>query len=210
MSNQDYPRPALTVDLAVLRFHGGYLEILLIRRDRPPFEGAWALPGGFVDQDEPPPDAARRELLEETRLGVDEVHPLGAFGGPGRDPRGWVVSAAYLALAGEGAFAEAGDDAREVGWFKLKALPPLAFDHDQIIQAATARLRGLTQESTAPLAMLPPKFRTAQARHLYSQIWDRPLKPGQFKAWLRRREAAERVGPARFKRAATLRPDWWR
>lgn len=210
MTEKEYPRPSLTVDVAVFRFHGGHLQLLLIRRDRAPFEGAWALPGGFVDKDEPPPDAARRELLEETQLPIGELHAVGAFGGPDRDPRGWVVSAAYLGFVQPDAFAAAGDDAREVAWFKVTELPTLAFDHEEVIAAAMERLQGLTQTGTAPFTLLPEKFRTAQARHLYSQIWSCSIKPGQFKAWLRRRGATERVGPARFKRREALRPDWWR
>ncbi|MCA9547529.1 MAG: hypothetical protein KC613_24160, partial [Myxococcales bacterium] len=89
-------------------------------------------------------------------------------------------------------------------------LPPLAFDHGQIIEAARARLRELVHSGTEPLRLLAAPFRTQQARHLYSQILGEPIAPRPFKAWLRRREAVQRVGPARFERAPALRGDWLR
>lgn len=206
----EFPRPSLTVDVAVYRWRGGHLQVLLIERKHDPFEGRWALPGGFVDQDEPPRAAARRELVEETGVEVDALVPVEVFGGPDRDPRGWVVSAAYLALAPPSIEAIAGDDARTVGWFGVDELPEMAFDHAAILAAARTRLQQLTQHGTLPLALLPPTFRTQMARHLYSQILGRPVKPSAFKAWLRRREAVERVGPARFKRRDALHDDWLR
>lgn len=210
MPQDEYPRPSLTTDVVLFRYHGGWLEILLIERRHAPFADTWALPGGFVDPGETPMAGAARELQEET--GVEDIPlvDLAVFGTPGRDPRGWVVSAAFLGLAPPGCTARAGDDARAARWFRVGELPPLAFDHGDIITAARARLRELTQVGTAPLALLPASFRTQQARHLYSQIWDQPLRPGEFKAWLRRREAVERVGPARFRRLPALHPDWRR
>jgi 8-oxo-dGTP diphosphatase len=208
--NDAYPKPSLTVDVVLLRWHGGRLECLLIQRGHPPFEGHWALPGGFVDANEAPRDAALRELVEETHVGAVPLFELGAFGAPGRDPRGWVVSAAYLGLAPPDVFAKAGDDAREVRWAPLSDLPPMAFDHGEIITAARRCLAGLTQTSTDPLRLLPSAFRTKQARHLYSQILGVPVAPRPFKAWLRRRAVVDRVGPARFARRLSLRPDWLR
>ncbi|MCA9525247.1 MAG: NUDIX hydrolase, partial [Myxococcales bacterium] len=132
------------------------------------------------------------------------------FGAPERDPRGWVVSAAYLGLAPGETRAIAGDDARTVGWHRVDALPALAFDHADILAAARQRLRELTQTSTLPLQLLPTPLRTRQARFLYSQILGEAIKPTAFKAWLRRREAVERVGPAKFAPRPALHPDWLR
>lgn len=139
----DYPRPMVAADVVVLRRRAGReeappgrgaappaREVLLIRRGREPFKGAWALPGGFVEMDEDLPDAARRELLEETGLEAAELRELGAWGRPGRDPRGRVISVVYvteLPPAGEGAEGSApaaGDDAADAAWFDLDALPP--------------------------------------------------------------------------------------
>lgn len=210
MPSYEHPRPALTCDVVLLRWHGGWLQALLIERDREPFAGRFALPGGFVDAGESPREGALRELKEET--GVDPV-PLievGVFGAPGRDPRGWVVSSAFVGLAPPDVRAEAGDDARALGWHRIAELPPLAFDHAQIVERAITVLRDRIQLDTAVLSLLPAPFRIKQARHLYSQIWGAPLPPSTLKAWLRRRGAVERTGPARFRAAEALRPDWRR
>jgi 8-oxo-dGTP diphosphatase len=212
MHTYDYPRPALTADVVALRFHANTLECLLIERARPPFEGSWALPGGFVDAGESPRAAAARELVEETAvaLSAEELIEVGAFGDPGRDPRGWVVSVAWAALLPCDAAASAGDDARVARWWPLAALPPLAFDHATIISRAIERLRALTEGSTAPLALLPVPFRHRHARYLYSQIWGEELPPRALKAWLRRVEALERVAPSLYTRRPTARHPWER
>jgi len=137
----DHPRPALTVDAVVLRtageVPGRHQEILLIQRRNHPFAGEWALPGGFVDQGESPEEAARRELYEETGLSADKLTQIGAFGDPGRDPRGWVVSVAYFVRLGNAAgVAVAGDDASRAQWWPANRLPSLAFDHAKIVEMA--------------------------------------------------------------------------
>ena len=205
---ESYPRPSLTVDVAVLRYRNGHLEILLIERAHPPFEGRWALPGGFVDEGEEPSEAAARELLEETSVSGMSMFQVGTYGAVDRDPRGWVVSVAFLALAQSHCEAQAGDDARHATWHRLNALPPMAFDHDEIIQDARTVLASRAQVDTSPLKLLPPTFRSRQARELYGQILDQKISPSAFKAWLRRRGAVERVGPARFKRSERLNDNW--
>lgn len=133
----DYPMPCVTVDMVVLRPKDENFEVLLIKRGRDPFKGMWALPGGHVDENEDLPVAARRELLEETGLEVEKVVQIGAFGKPGRDPRGWYVSVAYAAYTeGDGGSIHPGDDAAEAEWFHVDHLPPLAFDHKDIINRA--------------------------------------------------------------------------
>ena len=132
----DYPRPALTVDLVVLT-REVRPRVLLVRRKSPPFAGKWALPGGFVDENETLEAAARRELEEETGVSVAELNQMYTFGDPGRDPRGWTVSVAYLARVKSGDVRpRAADDAAGVGWFSLGRLPPLAFDHSLIVEKA--------------------------------------------------------------------------
>lgn len=132
----EFPRPAVTVDVAAFRSGPRGPEILLVRRGKPPFEGRWALPGGFLDLDEELEDAARRELREETGLEVDRLEQIGAFGKIGRDPRGRTITVVYGALAPADAEVRGGDDAAAAGWFPLGALPPLAFDHDEIVRRA--------------------------------------------------------------------------
>lgn len=139
MPTYEHPRPALTADV-VLVAAGEPPEVLLVRRGKPPFEGCWALPGGFVEMDEDLEPAARRELSEETGLEAGPLTQVGAFGRPGRDPRGRVVSVAFTgAPAREGAAARAASDAAEARWFPLDELPELAFDHAEIIAAARRR-----------------------------------------------------------------------
>lgn len=135
-----YPRPSVTVDIVLLAREGRGWQALLIRRKHPPFEGHWALPGGFVEPHEPLEVAARRELQEEAGVVPRRLEQMRTFGDPGRDPRGWTISVAYLAvLDAEERLAlrpQAGDDAADVGWFDLVALPPLAFDHADILAYA--------------------------------------------------------------------------
>jgi len=139
----DYPRPALTCDTVVFSGPATARKVLLVRRGAEPFRGCWALPGGFVDEGERPVEAARRELAEESGLIWEgPLVPIGAFGDPGRDPRGWTVSAAYIADVGlEEPLVAPGDDASEARWFFSDELPePLAFDHSDMVAAALWRL----------------------------------------------------------------------
>ena len=110
-------------------------EILLIKRLNEPFKDCWALPGGFVDENEDLEQAARRELFEETNIETDEMTQIGTFGKPYRDPRGHMISVAYQTNLNENQKVKAKDDAKEVKWFSIKDLPELAFDHLEIINS---------------------------------------------------------------------------
>ena len=139
----EYPRPTVTVDVVVI--DPTRKKVLLVKRGKEPFKGMWALPGGHVEQDEDLDIAAARELNEETSVAVlpGALEQLGAYGAPGRDPRGWCVDIAYLLTTRNQPEARAGDDAAEVGWFSVDdphGLPELAFNHWQIINDALARL----------------------------------------------------------------------
>lgn len=129
-------------DTVVIRRGPSGRQVLLIRRGREPYRGAWALPGGFIEPFERPEDAARRELAEETGLVLSSPFALvGVYGDRGRDPRGWTVSAAYVALVeGEAPAVLGGDDADEARWFDVQALPTLAFDHARIVADALGLL----------------------------------------------------------------------
>jgi 8-oxo-dGTP diphosphatase len=136
----EYPRPALTVDLVVVT-REARPRVLLIRRKKDPFAGTWAFPGGFVDDNERLIDAARRELREETGADVAEIEQLYTAGDPGRDPRGWTVTVAFLARVGADQLKPvAADDADAVGWFPVDDPPPLAFDHAMILGRARTRI----------------------------------------------------------------------
>ena len=129
-----YPRPALTVDMAVFKKTTDRHEILLIKRKNDPFVGMWALPGGFVDMDETVEMAATRELFEETNLSNIQLEQFHVFSEVDRDPRGRTVSVVFIGLLEEPKDVKAGDDSEEVCWFEINNLPDLAFDHIKIIQ----------------------------------------------------------------------------
>ena len=116
-------------------------KILLIQRKNEPFKGMWALPGGFVDENEDLETAAHRELLEETSIEVKALTQVKAFGKPGRDPRQHTVSVAFAGIAAQNVVVKAADDAKEAKWFDRKNLPELAFDHAEIIEAANKVLK---------------------------------------------------------------------
>ena len=126
----------VTVDTIVFRKEGQETEILLIKRGRDPFQGKWAIPGGFVDFNEDLNIAASRELEEETGLKDIKLQQLHTFGTPGRDPRGHMISIVYWGMSKENAQVTGADDATEALWFSINELPDLAFDHSQIIEMA--------------------------------------------------------------------------
>ena len=135
----NYPRPSVTVDLVLIAENSLDKEILLIERKHDPFKGMWALPGGFVDENEDLYDAAYRELKEETGIENVVLTQFGAFGKPGRDPRGHTVSIGFTALLNSQVNATAGDDASSAKWFSINDLPDLAFDHKEIIEGIINR-----------------------------------------------------------------------
>jgi len=126
----------VTVDTLVFRKTDNQTQILLIKRKNEPFKDSWAIPGGFVDENEDLEDAAKRELWEETQIKIEKVEQLKTFGKPFRDPRAHTVSIAFWGFVPENTIAKAADDAKEVGWFAIDNLPDLAFDHDEIIAFA--------------------------------------------------------------------------
>ncbi len=135
-----WPRPALTVDVAVF-VRGAPLRVLLIQRGEPPFAGDWALPGGFVEEGETVALAAARELAEETGIQAGDLRLLGVYSAAGRDPRGWTVSVAYVAELDAELAVSGGDDAAAARWFAVDELPSLAFDHAEIVTEAIAAVR---------------------------------------------------------------------
>lgn len=138
----DWPRPMVTADAAVFAFFDGKARLLLIQRKRDPYEGRWALPGGFVEIDEDLPEAAARELAEETGLKGIALEQLRTFGRLGRDPRGRTITVAYFGIVEKDwDQVRAADDAADVRWFDIDDLPPMAFDHDEIARCAIERLK---------------------------------------------------------------------
>ncbi|SDE13859.1 NUDIX hydrolase [Auraticoccus monumenti] len=180
------PNAALTVDLVVLTVRADELQVLLVRRGIPPFEGAWALPGGFVGAEETLLAAAGRELEEETGFGPEQVHveQVGTYGDPGRDPRGRVVTVVHLALLPDPGVPRAGTDAAEADWRPVRGVEsgavPLAFDHARLLADALERARAKLEYSPLATAFCPPEFTVADLRRVYETVWGVPLDPRNF------------------------------
>lgn len=130
----------LTVDVVLIKMSQSRKQLLLIQRKKDPFQNFWALPGGFVDENEDLEVAALRELSEETGIQISAATQLKTFGTPHRDPRGHMVSVAFFAFADENAAPIAADDAADAKWFFINDLPKLAFDHDEIINFALSKI----------------------------------------------------------------------
>ena len=178
----EYPRGALTVDCVVFGLDDDELKVMLIQRDLKPYQGQWALPGGFVRVEETLEEAARRELEEETGLHKVFLEQLYTFGAVDRDPRERVVSVAYFALVKLSDHrVQAATDARDAGWFGVHDVPSLAFDHAEILQIAIERLRSKVRYQPVGFELLPKKFTLSQLQHLYELVLERELDKRNFR-----------------------------
>jgi 8-oxo-dGTP diphosphatase len=180
----EYERPGLTVDCVIfgLDLEEETLKVMLIERDIEPFAGVWAIPGGFVRRGETLMEAATRELEEETGISGVFLEQLYTFGDPDRDPRGWVVDVAHYALVSpEKHHVHAATDARSAQWFPVTSLPPLAFDHDEILATALARVRGKLTYAPIGFELLPQKFTIKQLQKLYEIVLGRTLDNRNFR-----------------------------
>lgn len=230
---KEYPRPSLTADNVIVTLgEGRGLRVLFVQRAHDPFKGQWALPGGFVDPNETVGQAAERELKEETALSGVRLEELACFSAPCRDPRGWVVSVAHLALVTRDrmALVLAGDDAASTAWLDVTVLPgggfriqhdgqpveKLAFDHHAILETAVKRLRDRVGELAFEL--LPPAFELSEARAAFEAIlgedldplvFDRVLQEGVVRAVTLPTRAGV-VGGARYVRDPVRRVPWAR
>ena len=159
------------------------VSILLIKRKYDPFKGSWAVPGGFVLDDETLEEAVARELQEETGVKIDYLEQLYTFGKPDRDPRARILSVAYFGLVKSNQFQKlkATTDAEEAAWFNYNKLPKLAFDHKIILKVAIERLRGKIVYQPIGFELLDKKFPFSDLEHLYSTLLDRPIDRRNFK-----------------------------
>lgn len=177
---------AVTVDLVVLTVRADRLFVLLVRRRHPPFRGRMALPGGFVTDREDLVDAAVRELREETGVVSQRAHleQLATYGAPRRDPRGRVVTVAYVALMPDAADPSPGSDAADAVWHVVDELLDdprrLAFDHHRILTDGVERARAKLEYTPLGAAFCLPEFTVAELRRVYETVWRIALDPRNF------------------------------
>jgi 8-oxo-dGTP diphosphatase len=173
----------LAVDIAILTVRDSLLHVLVIERAQDPYCGRPALPGGFLRAEEDLLQAAERELAEETGLRGGSLHleQLAAYGAPARDPRGRVVSVAYLAIAPDLPLPTAGSDARSARWAPVAQVQgTLAFDHDEILAAAVERARVRLELTTLATAFCGDTFTIGDLRRVYEVVWGMELDPRNF------------------------------
>jgi 8-oxo-dGTP diphosphatase len=208
MSTRRLPTLTMTSDIVIFTIRGEHLEILLIQRGNPPFQGSWALPGGLVEPGEELDVCARRELEEETGVTGLSLEQLYTFGAPNRDPRGRVVTIAYLTLVRADRMKppRAASDAASVRWFAVDDLPSLAFDHAEIIALARRRLRSRLDESAAAFGFLPEAFTLGEVRTVYEIVRGERLDSRSFGRWALAIGLIEEIGATRTgsQRAARL------
>lgn len=169
----EYPRPALTADAVIFGFDSQALKVLLIERGIEPYKGMWALPGGFMKMDETIEQCAVRELREETGVRNVFLDQFRVYSNPDRDPRGRVVTVAFIALVRPDDYSLiAGDDAALARWFHYKELPPLAFDHHRIIDEALLYLREMLKIKPVAFSLLNEVFSIEELRKVYETIND--------------------------------------
>ncbi|SHN38519.1 NUDIX hydrolase [Cryptosporangium aurantiacum] len=187
MSDWEPPIANIAVDLVVLTVRQDALHLLVIERGIEPYRGALALPGGFVQEDEDLPDAARRELMEETRIPGAPLHleQLRTYAEPGRDPRGRVISVAYLALAPNLPTPTGDTDAARAFWMPVSRLTgatgrPLAFDHANIVRDGIERARSKLEYTTLATTFCPERFTITELRRVYEVVWGARLDARNF------------------------------
>jgi 8-oxo-dGTP diphosphatase len=178
---EKYEKPSVTVDIVIFTIKNDELKVLLIKRNISPFKDKWAIPGGFVRIHESLEDAAKRELEEET--GVKDVYleQLYSFGAPDRDPRGRVITVAYMALVNAVKMKlYASTDASEAQWTSVSKIPPLAFDHKHILEYALKRLRWKFEYTAVAFSMLPVKFTMGQLQKIYEIVFQKKFDKRNF------------------------------
>jgi 8-oxo-dGTP diphosphatase len=177
-----YERPSVTVDVVIMTLRQRHLQVLLVKRRAWPFEGMWAIPGGFLNMNESLEAAAQRKLQEETGMQDVYLEQLYTFGDPGRDPRTRVITVVYFALLNaERLQVKVPDDATDVGWFSVYDLPSLAFDHSQILAYTLNRLRGKLAYTTIVFNLLPEQFTLTELQYVHQIILNEKLDKRNFR-----------------------------
>lgn len=172
----------MTVDIVIFTIRDRALQVLLVKRGVPPYEGQHAIPGGFIREGESLEEAAEREFYEEAGVRKVFLEQLYTFGDPKRDPRGRVITVAYYALIGSDKLSlVAGADAAEACWFPVSKLPRLAFDHKRILGYALERVRNKLKYTNVGFQLLPRKFTLSELQAVYEAILGRRLDKRNFR-----------------------------
>lgn len=177
---KNYDRMLLAVDCIIFGFDGEQMKVLLIRRGFEPEQGKWSLMGGFVSETENVDQAAVRVLKQLTGLADIYMEQIYCFGNASRDKAGRVVSIAYFALINIANYNEQLTDEHEAHWFSLKKIPPLIFDHEQMLQKAKELLQQKVSNHPIGFELLPVKFTLRQLQNLYEAIYESPLDKRNF------------------------------
>ena len=178
----DYPHPAVTVDIVIFTIVDDDFKVLLIQRGIAPYEGMWAIPGGFVGLDESLRRAAWRELKEETGVHAAFLEQLSAFGHPDRDPRERVITVAYYALIpADRLEPKAATDARKAELFSMNDLPELAFDHAKILRRAHQKVKAKIDEPIVALQLVPESFTLSELQRVHERILGTSLDKRNFR-----------------------------
>ena len=194
-----FPPFAVTADLVILTVRPPQVQVLLVERERDPFKGSWALPGGFVHPEQSLVEAAKFKLQDKTGLSLEAAHleQLASFGDPDRDPRMRVISVAWLALVAHPDEPVAGAESADAAWVDVASLHhlsgdqgssdqgspdpvPLAFDHAEILSAGIERARNRIEYTTLAPAFCGDTFTMGELRSVYETLWGHPLDPANF------------------------------
>src|SRR3989344_7448880 len=176
-----FAKPSVTVDIVIFTIQDDDLKVLLVKRNIEPFKGKWAIPGGFVRIEESLEEAAKRELEEETGVKNVYLEQLYTFGEPKRDPRGRVITVAYMALVNsENIKLKATTDVSEAQWFSVKKLPSVAFDHKKILDYAFQRLKWKFEYTTVAFSLLSKEFTISKIQRIYEMVFNKQFDKRNF------------------------------
>ena len=199
---------AVTVDIVIFTLRDDDLQVLLVKRKYPPYQGQWAIPGGYVRVAESLEEAAARELCEETGIRIGDLEPgtaktgasvpyveqLYTFGDPHRDPRGRIITVAYFALVTAPLALQAGSDASDAEWRSVRSLPKMAFDHARIVSYALQRLRYKLEYTAVGFQLLPPTFSLSDLQRAYETILGEQLDKRNFRRRILQAQVIEETG----------------
>ena len=193
-----FERPSVTVDVIIFSLSDDDLKVLLVKRKHLPYAGMWAIPGGFVHLDESLEEAAARELYEETGVADVYMEQLYTFGAPNRDPRTRVITVAYFALVPQDSVTHhPGEEATETTWHSVYSLPPLAFDHAEIVDYAFTRLRYKLEYTAVGFQLLPNVFTLSDLQKAYEIILGEQLDKRNFRRKILSAEILQETGERR-------------